>query len=71
MDVKEIFDALGMDEATLMKVARQLQHDPALKQLYAQQSALDPTLDEFVDELTDKIKEVFKHDKSPDNGGTG
>jgi hypothetical protein len=70
MDFKELFDALGIDEATLRKMAHQMQHDPAVKKLY-RQSSKNPGFNDFVDELYDNIEEVFKHDKSPDNGGTG
>lgn len=66
-DMKNMFASLGIDMATLKKVASLLKDDPKIQELFKNQLK-DKGFQENIDEIYSELDEVLNHGKkSPDS----
>jgi hypothetical protein len=62
---------LGINRATLERVAHDLEHqNPELRKIF-DKNIQNKSLDNVISELEEQLKEVLNHVKSPDVGGSG
>lgn len=66
-DIKNMFGSLGIDMATLKKVAGLLKDDPKIQELFKNQLK-DKGFQQNVDDIYKELDEVLNHGKkSPDS----
>jgi len=63
-DIQKIFGNLGIDMATLHRVAGLVKDNPEVQKLFKEQLK-DKGFDQSVEELYEELNEVLNHGKSP------
>lgn len=63
-ELKAMMDALGLDKASLEKLARHLMKDPNLRKQFEEQMS-NESFRQFVEEGYKELDEAFKHFNSP------